>query len=79
MAIRKTFTPPPLDGRHPAVASAKRAIRRNLNYLTPRQLFLLAAFTDTVRYNDEYSGRSWLMSADYAAAQEQAQGKGARA
>jgi len=49
---------------HPALASAKRAIRRDIAHLTPAQVFRLAAFADTLRFGDD-RGR-WDLSASYA-------------
>lgn len=55
----------PSEPDHPAVASAKRAIRRTLSRLTPAQAFTVAAFAETLAYGED-RGR-WALSASYAA------------
>lgn len=52
---------------HPALASAKRAIRRGLPRLTAEQVFHVAAVVDTMQYGED-RGR-WALSVSYAADQ----------
>jgi hypothetical protein len=44
---------------HPAVTSAKRAIRRGLAPLTPRQTFHVAALVDMLHTGTDASG--WVL------------------
>jgi hypothetical protein len=49
---------------HPALASAKRAIRRALPHLTPVQLVRVAATTELLAYGED-RGR-WSLSTQWA-------------
>src|SRR5262245_33412514 len=62
--------------KHPVVASAERAIRRNLSARTAQQVFVLAALADVYRYGKDRA--RWSLSAEYAASHPAEMASGAR-
>jgi len=57
--------------KQPALASARRAIRRTLSHLTPVQLMRLAATAELLAYGED-RGR-WSLSVEWADDHEPAQ------
>lgn len=64
MKAPRVATRTPTTKEHPAIASAKRAIRRSLSGLTPKQVFGVAAMVETLQHGED-RGR-WGLSASYA-------------
>ena len=50
----------PAIREHPALTSAKHAIRRNVSRLTPIQVFHVASLTEILRFGEDAAHFDWV-------------------